>query len=89
MSAPDHIAILEEENERLEHELAEKNEEINRLKLANAEATQALANSNASRRSAILEQSRLKAEIRRLEDMVDTLVEEYNLIAPLLAQIAT
>ncbi len=82
MSTPDHIATLEEENARLEHELAEKDEEINRLKQANAEATQALANSNASRRSAILEQLRLKAEIRRLEDMVDTLVEEYNLIAP-------
>jgi hypothetical protein len=82
MSTPDHIAILEEENARLEHELAEKDEEINRLKQANAEATQALANSNASRRSAILEQLRLKAEIRRLEDMVDTLVEEYNRIAP-------
>ncbi len=82
MSVPVYIAILEEENEQLEHELAEKDEEINRLKQANAEATEALANSNASRRSAILEQSRLKAEIRRLEDMVDTLVEEYNLIAP-------
>ncbi len=82
MSTPDHIAILEEENARLEHELAEKDEEINRLKQANAEATQALANTNASRRSAILEQLRLKSEIRRLEDMVDTLVEEYNLIAP-------
>ncbi len=82
MSAPDQVAILEEENARLRHELAEKDEEINRLKQANAEATQALAHSNASRHSAILDQLRLKDEIRWLEDMVDTLVEEYNLIAP-------
>jgi hypothetical protein len=80
MSAPDQVALLEAENARLKHELAQKDEEINRLKQANAEASQALAHSNANRRSAILEQSRLKDEILRLEETVDIMVHQYNLL---------
>jgi hypothetical protein len=71
MSAPDRIAMLEAENARLRDELA-NDEQFNLLKQANAEATQAFEHCNTNRRSAILEQLRLKDEIRRLEDIVDT-----------------